>query len=57
MYAIFMTQVVKTMPYIIKVDKQGRLVLPKEVREKAGIKENSQLIYTVIGGDRTHPII
>ncbi|MCD6509393.1 MAG: AbrB/MazE/SpoVT family DNA-binding domain-containing protein [Thermoprotei archaeon] len=45
------------MPYIIKVDKQGRLVLPKEVREKAGIKENSQLIYTVIGGDRTHPII
>jgi len=37
------------MPYIIKVDKQGRLVLPKEVREKAGIKENSQLICTVIG--------
>ncbi len=45
----FMAQVVKNMPYIIKVDKQGRLVLPKEVREKAGIKENSQLICTVIG--------
>jgi len=40
---------VKKLPYIIKVDKQGRLVLPKEVREKAGIKEDSQLICIVIG--------
>lgn len=39
----------KILPYIIRVDKQGRLVLPKEVREKVGIRGDSQLICTVVG--------
>ena len=31
----------------VRVDKYGRIVLPKEIREKFGIKENSELTLTV----------
>ena len=31
----------------VKVDKYGRIVIPKEVRERLGIEENSELTLTV----------
>lgn len=40
----------KITPLILKVDKQGRTVLPKEVRQALGIKGNSNLVCRVIGG-------
>lgn len=39
----------KIMPYI-KVDKQGRIVLPKEVKRALGIEGRSRLVYRTIGG-------
>ena len=31
----------------VRVDKYGRIVLPKEIREMLGIRENSELILSV----------
>jgi len=31
----------------VRVDKYGRIVLPKDIREEFGIKENSELTLTV----------
>lgn len=39
----------KIMPLTLKVDKQGRTVLPKEVRQALGIKGNSNMVCRVIG--------
>ncbi len=40
---------VKFMPFIISVDGQGRMVLPKEVRQALGIKGGSRLVCRVVG--------
>lgn len=37
------------MPYV-KVDKQGRIVLPKDVKRALGIEERSSLVYRMVGG-------
>jgi AbrB family looped-hinge helix DNA binding protein len=37
------------MAYAVTIDKKGRLVLPKESRQKAGINQNSRLIVEVKG--------
>ena len=34
---------------IVKMDSKGRITLPKEIREKAGIKPGSKLIIYVKG--------
>jgi len=33
--------------YKVKIDKQGRIVIPSEVRKKLGLKPNSELILVV----------
>ncbi|MEM2593504.1 MAG: AbrB/MazE/SpoVT family DNA-binding domain-containing protein [Candidatus Bathyarchaeia archaeon] len=38
------------MPLILKIDKQGRIVLPKDVRQALGIEGDSDLVCRVIGG-------
>ena len=48
--AFFMEQMVENMEStIIKVDRQGRTVLPKEIRQALGINENTKIICRVIG--------
>ena len=37
------------MPYIIRVDGQGRIVLPKEVRRVLGIEGGSKLVCRLFG--------
>lgn len=37
------------MPYMLKVDGQGRTVLPKDVRRALGIEGGSKLVCRVIG--------
>jgi AbrB family transcriptional regulator (stage V sporulation protein T) len=34
---------------IAKVDRRGRVVLPKEIREKANIKEDEEVLISVEG--------
>ncbi|MGQ9469489.1 MAG: AbrB/MazE/SpoVT family DNA-binding domain-containing protein [Nitrososphaerales archaeon] len=36
------------MPYV-RVDRHGRMVLPKEARRALGIDENSSLVYRIVG--------
>lgn len=36
---------------IVKVDGKGRVIIPKEIREKVGVKEGS---YVKIAADRGH---
>ena len=37
------------MAYSVSIDKKGRLVLPKESRQRAGISEKSRLVVEVKG--------
>lgn len=37
------------MVMIIKIDKQGRLVLPKEVRAALGVRGEAKLVCKVVG--------
>lgn len=37
------------MPLMVRVDNQGRMVLPKEVRQVLGIEGGSKLVCRVIG--------
>jgi len=34
---------------LVKVDRQGRIVLPKEVRQALGISENTEMVCRVVG--------
>jgi transcriptional pleiotropic regulator of transition state genes len=47
--AFFMELMVKIMDFMIKVDKQGRTVIPKEIRQALGISENTEIICRVFG--------
>jgi AbrB family looped-hinge helix DNA binding protein len=38
------------MEMVIKIDKQGRLVLPKEIREKYQLSQDAELVVTEIEG-------
>ena len=40
---------VNFMPLMVRVDNQGRMVLPKEVRQVLGIEGGSKLVCRVIG--------
>ncbi len=37
---------------VVSVDKSGRLVLPREIREKIGITADSKLLVVDIGRDK-----
>ena len=37
------------MEAIVKVDKQGRMVLPKDVRKALGIEDEAEVVCRVIG--------
>lgn len=37
---------------VVSVDKSGRLVLPKEIRERVGITEDSKLLVVDLDEDR-----
>lgn len=40
------------MSVTVTIDEKGRLILPKKVREKAGIKANTRLVAEVKGEGR-----
>lgn len=40
---------VKIMELTVKVDRQGRTVLPKEVRQAIGINGNAEMVCRVVG--------
>jgi AbrB family looped-hinge helix DNA binding protein len=40
------------MAEIVKIDKSGRVVIPKGVRKELGIKKEDQLLLSVQGEDR-----
>lgn len=40
------------MAEIVKVDKSGRMVIPKTLREELGVGENDRLILTTVSDDR-----
>jgi AbrB family looped-hinge helix DNA binding protein len=39
---------VENMEYILKMDKQGRIVLPAHIRKAIGIKEGEELLVRLI---------
>ena len=49
-YTFAMTQ---TAPFTLQIDKFGRVVIPKKVREALGVREGSTLEATVSGGELT----
>jgi len=40
------------MAEIVKIDKSGRVVIPKSVRRELGIKKKDQLLLSIQGKDR-----
>jgi len=40
---------VKSMPFMLRVNGQGRTVIPKEVRQALGIEGGSKLVCRIIG--------
>jgi len=47
--ASFLDFVVKFVPFTLAIDRQGRIVLPKEVRRALDVTENSELVCRVVG--------
>ena len=49
------------LPVVIHVDSRGRIALPKDIREKCGIKPGSHVLVEgceiVIGGNRLKTIL
>lgn len=40
---------VKIMEFILRVDKQGRIVIPRDVRRILGINEKTEIICRIVG--------